>query len=355
MEATDITLSIVMPVFNHRDDVATMIDSVCANDFTAWEMLAVDDGSDAETLAMLTRYAEADSRIRVVKRDRQPKGAQTCRNIGLEMARGEYVVFFDSDDYVAPYCLGQRVEQMRRHTELDFMVFPSGMYMDDTFRVEAHPYMYGYKIYADDVAQFARRELPFIVWNNIYRRASLLSKSLKWDERLLSLQDADFNISALAAGLHYAYAEDARPDYGYRIASVSSVSKNIKGVRHHESHVYANHKMWTTVQTAYGSRYDSALFDGTLNIYNAGLSGRGIDRAFALSLVASLKDRSSTYYRLFNLQVRLTLFLQHIVSAKVARQLPMALYLAKMVRKRKQKAAKVGVALSTFNSKNQSK
>lgn len=344
-----------MPVFNHRDDVATMIDSVCANDFTDWELLAVDDGSDAETLAMLRRYAEADDRIRVVQRDRQPKGAQTCRNIGLAVARGEYVVFFDSDDYIAPYCLGQRVQQMQQHTELDFMVFPSGMYIDETFRVEAHPYMYGYHIYADDVAQFARRQLPFIVWNNIYRRAALLSKSLKWDERLLSLQDADFNISAIVAGLRYAYAEDARPDYGYRVASVSSVSKNIKGVRHHDSHVYANQKMWATVHAAYGRRYDRALFDGTLNIYNAGLSGRGIDRSFALSLVASLKDRSRIYYRLFNMQVHLTLLLQKIVPEKIARQLPMAFYLAKMVRLRKQKAAKVGAALSALTSQNQSK
>lgn len=344
-----------MPVFNHCDDVATMIDSVCANDFVAWELLAVDDGSDAETLDILMRYAETDDRICVVKRNRQPKGAQTCRNIGLEMARGEYVVFFDSDDYIAPYCLRQRVEMMQQHPELDFMVFPAAMYMDDTFCIEAHPYMYGYHIYTDDVEQFARRQLPFIVWNNIYRRAALLSKSLKWDERLLSLQDADFNISAIAAGLRYAYAEDAHPDYGYRVSSVSSVSKNIKGVRHHESHIYANQKMWAMVQAAYGRRYDRALFDGALSIYNAGLSGRGVDCSFALSLVASLKERSCVYYCLFNFQVRLTLLLQKIMPAKVARQLPMAFYLVKMVRLRKQKAAKVGAMLSFLTSKKQYK
>lgn len=43
------TVSIVMPVFNHCSDVATMIDSIISNDFTDWELLAIDDGSDQKT------------------------------------------------------------------------------------------------------------------------------------------------------------------------------------------------------------------------------------------------------------------------------------------------------------------
>ena len=57
-----------MPVFNHRDEVRTMIDSILANDFNAWELLAVDDGSGEDTLQMLESYAAADNRIRVVRR-----------------------------------------------------------------------------------------------------------------------------------------------------------------------------------------------------------------------------------------------------------------------------------------------
>ena len=114
MELLITSLSIIMPVFNHHDEVATMIDSILANDFQSWELLAVDDGSEADTLQLLERYAEADSRIKVVRRDRQPKGAQTCRNIGLEMACGEFVIIFDSDDYIAPYCLRQRVEMLQK-------------------------------------------------------------------------------------------------------------------------------------------------------------------------------------------------------------------------------------------------
>ena len=138
MESLRTSLSIIMPVFNHRDEVRTMIDSILANDFNAWELLAVDDGSGEDTLQMLESYAAADNRIRVVRRSRQPKGAQTCRNIGLEMARGEFVIVFDSDDYIAPYCLRQRVKMLQKRPDLDFLVFPSGVFVDERFVTESH-------------------------------------------------------------------------------------------------------------------------------------------------------------------------------------------------------------------------
>ena len=62
MEPLRTSLSIIMPVFNHRDEVRTMIDSILANDFNAWELLTVDDGSGEDTLQLLESYAAADSR-----------------------------------------------------------------------------------------------------------------------------------------------------------------------------------------------------------------------------------------------------------------------------------------------------
>ena len=58
-------LSIIMPVFNHKEMVATMIDSILANDYQDWELLAVDDGSTQDTLDLLKHYEE-DSRIHTI-------------------------------------------------------------------------------------------------------------------------------------------------------------------------------------------------------------------------------------------------------------------------------------------------
>lgn len=342
MELLITSLSIIMPVFNHHDEVATMIDSILANDFQSWELLAVDDGSEADTLQLLERYAEADSRIKVVRRDRQPKGAQTCRNIGLEKACGEFVIIFDSDDYIAPYCLRQRVEMLQKREDLDFLVFPSGVFIDQKFVTAPHPYDFGFRLAEDDVKMFASRRLPFIVWNNIYRTESLRRNNLSWDVNLLSLQDADFNISAIAAGLRYDYADGALQDYGYRLFTTSSISKKISTQSHVDSHVLANSKMYDTVRRIGGTRYDSSLYDGMLRIYNSGMTGKGINLSLAEALAASVRERCKVHCRLLKWQIRMTLLLQTFLPARFARQLPVAIYLLRDARWRKKKTAMIG-------------
>lgn len=209
------------------------------------------------------------------------------------MARGEFVIVFDSDDYIAPYCLRQRVEMLSKRPELDFMVFPSGVYVDNRFVTAPHPYDFGYRVAEDDVKMFASRRLPFIVWNNIYRTESLRRNSLTWDTGLLSLQDADFNISAIAAGLRYDYADGALQDYGYRIITTSSISKKINSQAHVDSHVLANSKMYDAVRSIAGHKWDSALYDGMLRIYNQGMTGKGINRSLADALAESVRERNS--------------------------------------------------------------
>ena len=262
------------------------------------------------------------------------------------MARGEFVIVFDSDDYIAPYCLRQRVEMLQKRPDLDFLVFPSGVFVDDRFIAEPHPYAFGFRVAEDDVALFASRRLPFIVWNNIYRTESLRRHNLTWDVNLLSLQDADFNISAIAAGLRYDYAE-APQDYGYRIITTSSISKKINTQAHVDSHVRANSRMYDTVRRIGGKRYDRSLYDGMLRIYNSGMTGKGINRSLAEALADSVSKRCPCHNRLLKLQIRLTLLLQKLLPARLARQLPVAAYLLREARWRKKKTAIINSLIET--------
>jgi|GEM_PF-250550 len=319
-------LSIVMPVFNHPNFVAVMIDSIVRNDFADWELLAVDDGSDAETLSLLRKYAAADQRILLVQRERQPKGAQTCRNIGMERAQSEFIVFFDSDDFVAPHCLRQRVEAMRQNPGMDFLVFPSGTYEQEQFRPDAKQYVYGYPIYSNDLKAFSRRTLPFIVWNNIYRLSALRDRQLQWNEQLRALQDADFNVAALLAGLRYSYVQ-AAPDYGYRINSSSaSVSKKIVSDELRRNNLYATELACERLQSHCQHRYDHDLYRGVLTIYNRVFTD-GVDWDYASGFVNILLQRTPFWGKVLRLQVKASRLLARFLPAKAARQLPMACHL----------------------------
>ncbi|MCR4918216.1 MAG: glycosyltransferase family 2 protein [Prevotella sp.] len=323
-------LSIVMPFFNQKDMVAEMIDSILANDYQDWELLAVDDGSEADTTHFLQKRYEKDTRIKIISRSREPKGAQTCRNIGLETASGEYVAFFDSDDIVAPHCLRTRVEQMEKHSELDFMVFRSGTATAAGGKTAFDPtptnLTFGYPISKDDVEAFCDRFLPFVVWNNIYRRQSLLSHGIRWDTRLLSLQDSMFNLQCLLAGLRYDYSPTP-PDYGYRTDTPGSVSKKLKSKAHLESHVYITERFFDMVQQHYGQRYDHALYRGALQVLLQTARSGTLYRDFNLSMSATVRKYSFTWGRIFSIQVRLFHLLCRFMPLSLARQLSFLCYL----------------------------
>ena len=326
-------VSLIMPFFNNKELVGKMIDSILANTFEDWELLAIDDGSSEETLAYLSHYT-ADCRVKIIKRETTPKGAQTCRNLGMAHAQGQYWMFVDSDDYLTPACIGTRVEWIEKRQDLDFMVFPSAVYINDVFEPHAPEDIFGYNVHNDDLKGFARRELPFIVWSNIYRADSLRKAHLLWDTKLLSLQDADYNVHAIMAGLRYEYAYVA-PDYGYRIRhSQGSVSAKICTPEHFKSNLYASVKFFKTYQERFGHKYDRFIYEGVLRLYNRVFSN-GINKQYAVEMVRIVKKYNRFYGTIMALQVFSTLFLEKILPKKLARQIPMALYLFNLDKRKK--------------------
>jgi cellulose synthase/poly-beta-1,6-N-acetylglucosamine synthase-like glycosyltransferase len=92
--------SIVIPTYNRSRLLAEALESVFAQEFTAFEVIVADDGSTDDTREMLARYGE---RVRVLRQENQGQGA--ARNLGTQHATGQYVVFLDSDDVWFPWTL----------------------------------------------------------------------------------------------------------------------------------------------------------------------------------------------------------------------------------------------------------
>ena len=101
-------ISVIIPVFNAEKYLPTCIESILAQTMPDFELLLINDGSTDNSKAVCDRYAAQDRRIRVF--DCPNRGVSAARNLGLDEARGEFVVFVDSDDWVVPEHLQQFTE-----------------------------------------------------------------------------------------------------------------------------------------------------------------------------------------------------------------------------------------------------
>lgn len=253
-------LAIIIPSWNCNEYIGEMLESIIANSFVNWKCFVVDDQSTDNSIDVIKNFQERDSRIISVIRERGPKGAQTCRNIGFEFSEGaEYVIWFDADDVVAPYCFEQRIEYMDRHPELDFGVFPAKTYKDQLWEVNDSTMVYGFRFGTDSLQDMLKWCLPMVGWTNIYRRSSVVKYNLSWDTKLKSMQDSDFNISAMLKGLNYNFAadENAQVDYFYRVGQTSgaTVASKIQSVEHMESHLYLLNKILSSLSSKQLTQY----------------------------------------------------------------------------------------------------
>ena len=103
-------ISIITPSFNRGYIIDETANSIFAQTCDNWEWIIVDDGSTDDSWERLEIFSNADKRVRIFERNREPKGACTCRNIGAEMAKGTHIMFLDTDDLISPDCIQKRME-----------------------------------------------------------------------------------------------------------------------------------------------------------------------------------------------------------------------------------------------------
>lgn len=94
-------ISVILPSHNIEKYIATSLDSIRLQTFKDWECVIVDDGSTDSTIDICQSFVDKDPRFRILKIEK-PSGVAQARNIGIQNAKGKYIVFVDSDDWVEP-------------------------------------------------------------------------------------------------------------------------------------------------------------------------------------------------------------------------------------------------------------
>ena len=97
------TISIICPVYNVEKYLPSCLESIKKQTFTDFECILIDDGSTDSSNSICNSISKTDYRFRVIHQQNQ--GYQTVRNVGLKSAKGQYIQFIDSDDYIHPQTL----------------------------------------------------------------------------------------------------------------------------------------------------------------------------------------------------------------------------------------------------------
>lgn len=176
-------VSVIVPIYQVEAYLPRCLDSILAQTFTDFELILVDDGTKDNCPAIMEAYAQKDARIRQIHKENG--GLSSARNAGLDIARGKYIAFVDSDDYIEPTLLEDTV-RAAEETGADQVLFNYRLVTDQGVQA---PYLQ----FNDEVIDldayglanyFYQYWMPYRhgqeAWSKLYRREIIESNGLRY-------------------------------------------------------------------------------------------------------------------------------------------------------------------------------
>lgn len=215
-------ISIVVPVYNMENYLERCMNTLLAQTVNQYEIILVDDGSTDKSSQMCDRYTEDNPNL-VKTIHKKNGGLSSARNAGMEMARGEYVVFPDPDDWVE----NNYVEQFLtlQNDEMDLICV--GHYINyDTQQISVNKGQYR-KIMQTQEAKKALLISPCMngfAWNKLYRLDIIRKHGLKFLEDVGTTEDLDFTFCYLRYCRKICFAPEVRTYHYYQRSGAATHS-----------------------------------------------------------------------------------------------------------------------------------
>jgi len=181
-------------VFNRVSIVKGTLDSILKQTYTNWECIIVDDGSTDNTEKTINSYIEKSNRFKFHKRPTHlVKGANSCRNYGFSLAKGNLINWFDSDDIMKPSFLEDKLNVF--NTETDAVIHRNNYanYALTEYRDSKFEYNNGKSLFYN----YAMETIEIQTCGFLWKRSFLEGKQL-FDETIQRYQDNEFHIRMLA-------------------------------------------------------------------------------------------------------------------------------------------------------------
>lgn len=224
-------LSIIVPIYNVESYLEKCICSVIAQSYENLEIILVDDGATDSSGVICDKYAEIDSRIRVLHTCNG--GVSEARNNGLKIAKGEYIAFVDSDDYLLDNNIySECIEILEDNSDLDCVQFSYSCVNSANQMIGIHhsSYIdyYGSREFFEafeNILGDGCAVIKALVWNKVYRRSAIMAGSPLYFKANVKFEDAIFTSDLflriermkLISTVGYAYVQNPQSIMGQSI------------------------------------------------------------------------------------------------------------------------------------------
>jgi glycosyltransferase involved in cell wall biosynthesis len=216
-------LSIIIPFYNVEQYIAQCLDSVYHQDIPEeeYEVICVDDCSPDNSISIVEEYAKKHTNL-VIVRNQYNRKLGGARNAGMEVAKGNYIWFVDSDDFIKTSCVGKLLSIAERD-KLDVLHFQYENY-PDTWTPPRNPadgtIMTGFEMFFS--SDYVWYHDLVTAWRKIYRRQFLLENNIAFAEHIM-FEDNDYAIAVFANAKRVKHITDCVYCYRYNPESITRV------------------------------------------------------------------------------------------------------------------------------------
>ena len=235
--------SIIVPVYNAIAFVGDTIHNLLRQDVNK-EILLINDGSTDDSLQLIKQYESKYDCIKVV--DKKNGGVSSARNVGLNVAKGDYVIFVDSDDFIDDGLL-ERCEIILQRKSTDAVIFsykyvyPKSSRKEICFRYKSSDY-YSLKEWLNEFYQLWSFHILHCIGTKVYRKSVIDQYNIRFNESISYLEDISFALEYLSHISNIYYLDE--PAYHYRIINENSLITKYR-TKYVEATGYLNTKLET--------------------------------------------------------------------------------------------------------------
>lgn len=218
--------SVILPIYNVERYLEQCVDSVLSQTFGDYELILVDDGSTDGSPQLCDKLAERDARIRVIHKPNG--GLSDARNAGTAEAKGKYIVYIDSDDFVMSETFLAQVADKAANAP-DLILYKYVKYFDGDGRMEPCRFSYESAMQGQDYAGQIRALVEAdafygMAWIKAIKRSLLTDNDISFEVGLLG-EDMEWNYHVVYHSRSIALIDEAFIAYRQREGSITSTHK----------------------------------------------------------------------------------------------------------------------------------